>query len=133
MECPFYSVSENGKCHVPGKVGFLHYKAAPSRDKIKGTPCSTIRSPPLKFKFDTLYAINMYGGEEVYIHPFFVSALVIGERSAPFLDHFTSGKINCVGPRMVACVVHTATGTLGEEKNLLLLPGFKPRIIQALA
>jgi hypothetical protein len=40
----------------------------------------------------------MYGGEEVYLHQFFVSALDTGERSAPFLYRSTPGKINSGSP-----------------------------------
>jgi hypothetical protein len=68
----------------------------------------------------------MYGGKEVYIHPFFVSALVTGERSAPFLDRFTSGKINCSRLRMVAFVVHRATGTgRWERKKSVVFVGIQ--------
>ena len=83
---------------VLAKLGFLHYKAAAPRDKIKETICSTIRSLSIKFKVDPVHDIIMYGGEAIYLHPFFVSALDTGERSAPFLDRFTDGKLNPDNP-----------------------------------
>jgi hypothetical protein len=58
----------------------------------------------------------MFGGEEVYPHPFFISALETVEQSAPFTDRFTSGKINSDSPRKIACVVYRGIWTFGEGK-----------------
>jgi hypothetical protein len=83
---------------VPRKVGFLRYKAVGPRDKIQGTPYSTMRSLSITFKVNSVLAIKMYGGEEVHLHPFSVSALDTDERSAPFFNRFNSGKINSGSP-----------------------------------